>query len=930
MGEGDMDAISQLLAMGQSLWYDNIQRRLLKNGELARLITSGIVRGVTSNPSIFQHAIAKSDDYDSALQAMACSGWTAEEIFYQLAVEDICAAADLFLPLYQESQRGDGYVSLEVNPLLAHDSERTITEAQRLWKRVNRPNLMIKIPATREGLTAIRQTIAAGINVNVTLIFSLQRYAQVMDAYMDGLSARLRAGLPIEHIASVASFFVSRVDTKVDAILQGITQAKDAQSQLASTLPGKAAVANSHLAYLLFKKTFTSERFLQLRLQGAQVQRPLWASTSTKNPTYRDVKYVEELEAPQTVNTVPPPTLQAFAEHGKVKPANIDEQESLHIISNLESLGISIEAVSVELEIEGVKAFADSYKALLQTIEERRFAYLCEIQPLDEAVIERVHDLDVNYASQRIFAEDATFWTHDPDGQQEIRSRLGWVKSPETSLSLLPDLKQISMECQHSGYTHALLLGMGGSSLAPEVLAYTFGVREANGIVGLDLSILDSTHPDQVRAAARRSPIEKTLYIVSSKSGGTSEVKALLDYFWERAYRKLGDPAADHFIAISDAGTSLEKLALERKFRKVFRADGMVGGRYSALTAFGLVPAALLGLDIERILANARDMMMECGANQPAGRNPGLILGAFLGEACLRGRNKLTIIADPEWTSFGAWLEQLIAESSGKQGLGIVPVDNEPLIAANKYGNDRLFVYLRKNGDHDSLMNQLKFANQPVMTLVIPEEYALAGEFYRWEIATAVACAILGINGFDQPDVQDTKTRTLQKIHILQTTGTLDEGKPIWTGQGGKVFGVKFAGFERAQNLKEVVTLFLGTVKPNDYVAINAYLTRNTRTLARLQKLRKSILNKTKAATTLGYGPRFLHSTGQIHKGGANNGVYLQITADPIQDLNIPGENLTFGQLIRAQALGDLEALQARNRRVMRIHLDGMNPDELV
>ena len=338
-----MDRLKALQDLKQSIWYDNIQRSLLENGELAAMIARGAIRGITSNPSIFHNAISKTHDYDAALKPMAWSGWSANQIFLQLAVEDIQRATDLFAPLYKETQGGDGYVSLEVNPLLANDTTGTIAEAQRLWNMVDRPNLMVKIPATQAGIPAIRKSIANGINVNVTLIFSLERYQDVMDAYISGLEDRLAAGLPIGGIASVASFFVSRVDTKVDKALAEILKMEDSRAETATGLLGKAAIANARLAYAQFLEVFQSERFGLLRSQGAKVQRPLWASTSTKNPAYRDVVYVEELIGADTVNTMPPQTLTAFADHGdavvklgaQVKKEKAD-LEALEIVGNFD------------------------------------------------------------------------------------------------------------------------------------------------------------------------------------------------------------------------------------------------------------------------------------------------------------------------------------------------------------------------------------------------------------------------------------------------------------------------------------------------------------------------------------------------------------------------------------------------------------------
>jgi transaldolase/glucose-6-phosphate isomerase len=904
-----MNSIQQLTKLGQSLWYDNIQRRLLDNGELAAIISRGDIRGVTSNPSIFHNAIAKTNEYDSALIPMAWSGWEAETIFWQLAIEDIRRACDLFRPLYEQSKGGDGYVSLEVHPALAHDTEATLGQAKDLWARVARPNLMVKIPATKEGLPAVRAAIAAGINVNVTLIFSIERYREVMEAYLRGLEDLLfpsspfpassspspTAGFP----ASVASFFISRMDTKVDALLPDD-----------SVLRGKAAIASAKLAYAAFRETFAGPRWERLAKAGARLQRPLWASTSTKNPAYPDTLYVDNLIGPDTVNTVPPQTLDAFRDHGHAAltiTENLDDAR--RVFAGLEGRGITLPRVTQELEDEGVKAFADAFAFMLAAIEARRSAAAASLGPLSASVKRQVARLEADAVPARLWSGDPSLWTADPQEQAEIRKRLGWLTLPETSRTRVNEIQTFADEIHRAGIRKFLLLGMGGSSLAPEVLSLVF-----NGTINHSLfSILDSTDPAQVAQAAKDFPPTETLYIVSSKSGGTAEVNAMLDYFWNLSG---GDGA--RFVAITDPGTSLDALANARGFRKTFLADPSVGGRFSVLADFGLLPAALMGFDIEKLLASAAAMMDECRADVSPARNPGLVLGAVMGEAALAGRDKLTIIADPQAAAFGSWLEQLIAESSGKQGKGIVVVDGEPVGSPSNYGADRLFVYLKVMGEQEKSVTALKEAGQPVLEFLLSDLYSLPSEFYRWEIATAVACHVLGVNAFDQPDVQDNKNRTKAKITAYSQNKKLDEPQPAWEEDGIRAFTDQdLTGIGLVACLAE----FIALAKEGSYVAVNAYLPRNAGTLAALTEFRLKIRARTGCATTVGFGPRFLHSTGQLHKGGPATGLFLQITADPVEDLEIPGQGLTFGVLERAQSLGDYEALAARGRRILRLHL---------
>src|SRR6266487_5847773 len=590
-----MNRIEKLTSLGQSLWMDNIQRSWLENGELKAMIERGDIRGMTSNPTIFNHAIAKTKDYDSALMPLAWAGWDAEKIFWQLAIEDIRAACDFFSPLYEETNGGDGYVSIEVSPDRAHDTEATLAQVEQLWARVRRPNLMVKIPATKEGVPAIRKAIAVGINVNVTLIFSLKRYAEVMDAYLSGLEDHLAAGHSIHHIASVASFFVSRVDTKIDPKLPE-----------GSPLKGKAAIANAKLAYDEFQKTFSSRRWENLKVKGARVQRPLWASTSTKNPAYPDTIYIDNLIGPETVNTVPPATLEAFKDHGKAEiTLTRDLEKAQNEIKQLEAAGISMDQVTQELEDEGVKAFAEAFTQLLATIEARRKNAASALGPVVDSVSKRMAQLEADSVHTRLWAHDPTLWTSDPAGQAEVRIRMGWLDSPQKARQLIPAYKAFADEIHKEGIHRVLVLGMGGSSLTAEVLSSLQAA--AKMAAPLSLAILDSTDPEQVSLTAGNFPPDKSLFIVASKSGGTAEVMAAFDYFW-----KMSNSDGSRFVATTDPGTSLEALARKHNFRKIFSSDESVGGRFSALTDFGMVPAALMNIDLNRFLGRAEWMRTQC------------------------------------------------------------------------------------------------------------------------------------------------------------------------------------------------------------------------------------------------------------------------------------------------------------------------------
>ena len=864
-----MNRLAQIRALGQSVWYDNIRRGLITSGELERMIRDDAVSGLTSNPTIFEKAISGSTDYDGALHALVDRGRDdPRDLFFELAVDDIRMTADLLRPIHDETSGVDGFTSLEVRPELAHDAEGTVKEALQLFQTLDRPNVMIKVPGTDpEGFTAIEELIAAGVNVNVTLLFSVENYSGVVEAYLRGLERRLEAGQPLDRVASVASFFVSRVDTAVDALLPE-----------GSPLRGKVAVANAKRAYARFRETFSSDRFARLGRAGARVQRPLWASTGTKNSLYSDVLYVEELIGPETVNTMPEATLRAFADHGRAARTldkGLDEAEAT--LDALSAEGVDLDAVTAKLQADGVKAFADSFDKLIDCVARKREEvlsghrrYTSSLGGLQKAVDGSLGSLGAAEVPGRIWAKDHTVWKPDP---AEISNRLGWLTVPEEMAEHADELVDFARQVATDGFEHVVLMGMGGSSLAPEVIHATFGA--AAGFPSLH--VLDTTDPASILALEQSIDLERTLFVVASKSGGTLETLCQFAYFHAKV------PRGRQFVAITDPGSSLETLAREHGFRRVFLNPPDIGGRYSALSYFGLVPAALVGAPIHELLGQATEMATACASCVPATDNPGLWLGTVIGEAAKAGRDKLTLVLPPAIGAFGTWVEQLIAESTGKEGKGILPVEGEPVGPSEVYGDDRLFASL---GDEIAL--------GPAVSLAFDGPAQLGAEFFRWEFATAVAGAILGINAFDQPNVQEAKDATSR---ILADGSVPDPG------------------------LDDLDTL-LGQVRPRDYIAITAYIQRNAENEEALRRVRTRLRDRYKVATTVGFGPRFLHSTGQLHKGGPNTGVFIQVVADDGVDLEIPGKPYTFGTLKAAQALGDLESLRAHGRRVARVRLD--------
>jgi transaldolase/glucose-6-phosphate isomerase len=901
------NALFELEEAGTSVWLDYIRRSLMTSGELQRMIDDDAVVGMTSNPTIFEKAIGGSSDYDEALRKLVERGLSDEEIFLSIMVEDIQMAADVLKPVYDNTKHKDGYVSIEVLPKVANDTKGTVTMAHQLWDRVGRPNVMVKIPATTEGLPAIEQCIADGININITLMFSVQVYEDVARAYIRGLQRRMRAGKPVD-IASVASFFVSRVDTAVDKLLEAkIAAAKDpAERTRLQNLLGKAAVANAKMAYKAFNRIFNEPEFADLRAKGATVQRCLWASTGTKNPHYSDVLYIEELIGPDTVNTMPQQTMMAFKEHGEVRPSLLENVAGAdQVMRDLAAAGIDMEKVTYDLQIDGIKLFADSITKLMEELARKKQelkggnagAHEATLGALDGPVTARLKQLEQDAVVRRIGEKDASLWSPESSAQVEIRDRLGWLQVADQMEERIPDLIGLKKELLAEGFTQALLMGMGGSSLAPEVFRTTFGAVKG----ALDLHVLDTTDPAAIRAVERELDLAKTVFIVSSKSGTTLETLSHYRYFWKQAGGK-----GRQFLAITDPGSQLAEEAKAKGFRRVFLNPADIGGRYSALSYFGLVPAALNGVDLNGLLDRTATMVQGCSPSVPVAENPGAWLGAVFAESAKAGRDKVSIFAPPAVASFGIWAEQLIAESTGKEGKGLVPVADEPLGDPGVYGKDRLFVRLALPGnDPDAArFEALSKAGHPVVTLKLGDPLGIGAEFFRWEYAIAVAGAILQINVFDQPNVQEAKDLT-KKV--------LGEGNPPTVGDG-----IRWAG-QQGSSLNAAIEALLKQVKPGDYVALMAYIPPSPEHDTALNAIRLAIRDKQRVATTVGYGPRFLHSTGQLHKGGPNSGVFLQIVGDDPEDLPIPGERFTFGILKQAQALGDFQALRNHGRRVLRV-----------
>lgn len=930
-----MNPLLRLKELGQSVWLDEIRRSMLDDGSLARLVREDGLAGVTSNPSIFEKAIAGSPDYRRLVARLLDEApYPPAELYERLALADIRDAAAVLRPVWEATAGRDGFVSLEVSPHLAHATDATVAEALRLWASLAAPNAMIKVPATPEGIPAIEELLAAGVNVNVTLLFSCEAYARVVEAFFAGLERRVAAGLPVDRIASVASFFVSRIDTVVDRRLDELAAgAGGVDRGRLEALRGRTAIANAKLASEIASQRFAGDRWRALAARGARPQRLLWASTSTKNPAYRDVVYVEELIGPDTVNTLPPATLAAFRDHGEPR-ASLEEGlgEARAAIAAVEEAGISLAEVTDALLTDGVRLFAEAHDRLLAAVAKARAELLStRVVPmraaLPQALAARVAEATGRWrdgdSTRRLWARDPSLWT----GADEA-SWLGWLEIVEAQRADLDRLARVGELARP--FAHVLLLGMGGSSLAPELFAASFG----SGPGRPELVVLDSTDPDQIRSVEARLDLSRTLVVVASKSGTTLEPRVLLEWALDRLAAAVGpDEAPRRVVAITDPGSKLEQDARSRRFRAVLHGVPEVGGRFSALSDFGLAPAAMIGVDVRGLLDRASVMAAACGPHLPDETNPGVALGLILATAARSGRDKLTLVLPPRIALLGDWLEQLLAESTGKLGRAILPIAGETLGGPDAYGDDRLFVALTLDG-HDQVpeaaLDRLEAAGHPVLRIELRDCLDLGAELFRWEVATAVAGAVLGVNPFDQPDVEAAKVAARKLTAAYEERGELPPDLALAEGDGIVVLAAGdpddlLAAASGDRSPEALLRAHLGRLVPGDYLALLAWLERSPRHQAALDRIRALIRDRYRVATTAGFGPRYLHSTGQAHKGGPGSGVYLLLTADPASDLPVPGMKASFGVVEAAQARGDLEVLAARGRRALRVHL-GADP----
>ena len=928
-------AVRALQVFGQAVWIDYMRRSLIGSGELRRMIDEDGIRGVSFSPSILEKAIAGGWEYTDLLDAPDARTLDAKALYEQLAIRDVRSAADALRGVYTETSRRDGYVTFDVPPALAYDTAATVAEARRLAAAVDRHNLMMTVPATAQGIAAMRTLIGTGISVNATLVFAEDAYEQVVDAYIDGLEEFVSRGGDPSRVASVASVFVSRIDTAIDERIAATLETSRSADvrRVLRALHGKVAIANAKLIFQRCRELFSGPRWNALAARGTQTQRLLWASTSTKNPAYRDVMYVEELIGPDTVDAIPSPTLDAFRDHGRPRGSLTEDVDGAEdTLRLLAEAGISLKDVADTLLADGLRLQTDAFERLLKTIDGSRHPEASQRAPrftfalpagVATAVKRSLTEWSAEGRIRRFWARDASLWTGRDESQW-----LGWLGVTNGQRAHMQRLTRMQDLAAGRQFSAIVLLGTGSSTMCADVLARTFGRRAGFP----ELHMLDSTDPAALRALERRLDLRNALFVVTSTSSASTEAHVLGRYFFDRIATLLGRPEAGRrFIAITDPGSPMQQEAERDGFRHVFLGWPTIAHGYYMLSDFGLVPAALMGVDVATLLERAEGMVYACMPPVPVAENPGAVLGAILAAAARQGRDKLTFAASPSLAGLAAWAAQLVAESTGKDGKGLIPIDGETVGPAASYGKDRLFAYLSLASESDvkqaEAIDAIEQAGHPVVRIVVDEPSDVGAEFFRWQMAASVAASLLEINPFDQPDVEASKRGIRKLIAEYEKSGVLPTETPLFDDGGITVFAdsrsapVVSRVASGTPTLASCLKAHLNRLKAGDYAALLAFVPRIADHERILQDLRHRIRHATHAATCLEFGPRFLHGAGQAYKGGPNSGLFLQLTCDDTEDAPVPGRRSTFGIIKAAQARGDFQALADRDRSVLRLHL---------
>ena len=897
---------------------------MLESGQLAAWIADGRLAGIASFAFDRDNPAGLSPSCVRDVRPLAQAGRPTPEILERLIVTRVRSIADLLLPLYDRTSGAAGFISFDLQPLPTAAAGTILDAARRVWERINRPNVLLRLPASPEAALVVEAATADGLNLHITAVGTLERYAEIADAYVRGLEVRQARGDSVDHLASIITLDLAGLDAAVERQLDQVARRDPKAAARARSLTDRAGRAFARLAVAQAWAVRSSAAFRRLAERGARPQLPLIAGLGVDPKPGAGRSHDAPVPGAGYLIALEAEGLGALADGGRVEPLPESDMAAPRAeLDALGALGVSWAEVSEQLEQRALHESVHTHQGQLRAAGRMAARVQHELGDLLPRVRETLEQLVAGAVVRRIWDRDESLWAAGGPGAAEVRRRMGWLTLPDEMLAALEGIHALATEARDDGLSGVVLLGMGGSSLASDVMSRVLRGDSA----AMDLTVLDSTDPAAVVRVTHRHPCQKTLFLVASKSGTTAEPLALFEHFWARTVEKLGERAGRHFVALTDPGTPLERLARDRRFRAVVATPENVGGRYSALSEFGLLPAALLGIDLRALLHGGAQMMRACGPESPTLENPGLFLGAILAAAMEAGKDKVTLVADPPLAPFGDWIEQLLAESSGKEGKGIVPIVGEPPGTGRHYGTDRLLVYLRFDGSLDGKAAGWVRAGIPVIVLETSGGPAgLGAEFYRWEFATAVACHGLGVNAFDQPDVQRAKTRTMDLLKAYARTRSLPEPRPLWQSESVTLQGgPDLPGLNSASGLSEVVECIASQIRFHETFALLLYLAPGRAWGRPLAALRRN-LREAGIVSTVGFGPRYLHSTGQLHKGGPDRMVFLMVTADPAEDLAVPGAAYTFGVLEHAQAMGDLQALVGLGRRAYALHL--RSPDE--
>ena len=747
------DPLAELRKLGQSLWLDSLRRAMFSSGELQRYLDVDGIAGVTTNPWLFEKVVSGSHDYDEDLRRLASQHASAEDIYRLVMIQDAQQACDLFRPRYDRTQGREGWVSIDTPPRPVHDTAALLAESRRLWSAVNRPNVMIRMPATFEALPAIRELIREGTNVNVTRCFAVSRYREVADAYLAGLEARLADGRPLTGIASVVGFLVNRIDVLVDSLLEKIILRRETGAETAKSIRGKVGIATAKVAYRAYQEICRGVRFRRLAALGAVPQRLVWAGTSSRTPGYSDVLYVDSLAGPDTITSVSPEVLLAYRDHGQ--PAarlseNLDQSDQ--VLRSLLQLGIDLDEVMQQLRDEGIDRFFEPFDRLVIAAGEGRVRaadkalgrQTLSLGDDESAVRRRIGALEKLRFATQLWRKQPGLWGDTVRDPEAIRGNLGWLRVAERMEAHVPRLVDFAAEVASDGFQRGIWIGSKAVSLIPSI----FKDFPPPGGDGMPLTVLDPGNPASILAIEQEIPLPRTLFVVASKSGTEASLLATLERLYSLLRKEAGAKAGGQLVTVSDVGTPLAEWSLENGFRRVYRNFSDVGERYSAMSTFGIVAAALMGLDLGELLARALRMQHACASCVPLAENPGMTLGIALGELALQGRNRVILLLPPPLQAFGKWLEDLLALGDA----AILPVLGEVPVRPAEHGENSLFVCLHLKGQAEPALtdslSDLRRAGRPVITIEIDDPLDLGQECFRWQMAAATAAALLGVNPF--------------------------------------------------------------------------------------------------------------------------------------------------------------------------------------